>query len=167
MTDRNFLRKAYSWAATSPDRSTQNGAIVVYKGEILGAGCNRPPPGIAVTEERLTVRPLKYKVINHAEDAALFDAVRNKNGDRLEGATLYCPWVACSKCACVIIALGISRIVTDARLARKTYDSTCGWVNDVKIGMSLLTEAGIQVDLIDEALFVKEPVRFEGKLWSP
>lgn len=166
MTDRQYLRQAYMMAEKSPDLSTQNGGVVVNNGRVIGRGCNRPPLGIAVTHERLTERPLKYKVINHAEDATLFNAVASGYGNELKGSTLYCPWVACSKCACVIIALQVSRVVCDARLAKQTYNHTNGWADDVLIGLSLLKEAGVIVDEINEPLYVN-PVRFNSVLWTP
>ena len=107
--ERMAMELAFSMAARSPDPSTQNGAVLIdRKGWLIGLGYNRFPDKVACTEERLK-RPAKYHLIWHAEESALYDAVRR--GFDLDRSTLVCPWQACSECAKAIVGLGVSRIV--------------------------------------------------------
>jgi dCMP deaminase len=168
MTTIDYLRLAYLEAHKSPDLSTQNGAVLVTPGGlVIGGGHNGPPPGIAATRERLETRPLKYQVINHAEDAALFDAVRRgHDGELIAGSTLYCPWYACAKCACVAIALGVKRIVGHRWC--DTHGRANGkWVESVALGFELLAEAGVTCDWYDGPIGGVPPLRFNGSLHTP
>ena len=77
------------------------GAIVVFEGEIVGAGRNR-------VEE--CANPLA-----HAEMAALSEAFQALGAKRLPGAELYCSLEPCFMCAGAILHARIQRVVFGAR----------------------------------------------------
>lgn len=141
----HFMRMAYRIATLSPDPSTQNGAVIVSpSGVILGTGCNTFPRGVAALNERLE-RPLKYKMIEHAERSAIFNAV----GRLVYGSTMICPWAACSDCARAIIGSGITTLVVHEKLAQQERVSQgIQWDADIAVAMEMLDEAGVKVEYL-------------------
>ena len=104
-----MLRKAYNYASiVSSDLNTQNGAIIVNNGEIISMGANSIPLNVKIDDNRLK-RPDKYNYIEHAERNAIYNAA--KQGKSTYGATMYCPWFACTDCARAIIQSGIKKVV--------------------------------------------------------
>ena len=158
--DRYRLRQAYDHAnETSPDPSTKNGAILVnHYGSILTFGVNRFPTGVAETESRLTDKATKYRLVVHAENGAIFNAA--KHGRRVAGATLYCPFYACSECAKAIIQSGVKRVVGHAQLMALAAEHTT-WVKSIVDAWDMLHEAGVQCDLYDGVVGVT--TRFNGQ----
>jgi tRNA(adenine34) deaminase len=77
------------------------GAVVVWKGEIIGRGSNSP---IARNDPTA-----------HAEILALREAGRHISNYRLEGTVLYCTLEPCVMCAGAAVAARISRLVFGAR----------------------------------------------------
>lgn len=142
------LKMAYGMAEMSGDRSTKNGAVIFDPdNNLMGVGWNGIIPGVDITEERLTERPLKYKVINHAEDSAIFEAARA--GNCLDEATLYCPWYACDRCAAAIIRSGIRRVVGHYDI----FDRNPRW--DLDLPFQMLDEAGVVMELIKGRLGIE------------
>jgi dCMP deaminase len=93
MTEIDYLREACRYATQhSHDPETQNGAVLVTSRQTIYAA-NCIPPGVARPEHRLS-RPFKYDFIEHAERAAIYKAAAT--GAATAGATLYCPWFACT-----------------------------------------------------------------------
>lgn len=127
------LTMAVHYASRSTDTSSKNYATVA------GAGAwNGIPFGVHITTARLVDRPLKYKVINHAEDGAIFYAAYS--GICTRKKTMHVPWYCCSKCACAIIAAGISEVVGHVEFLRHT---PARWLDDVHLGLTLLQEASV------------------------
>lgn len=131
----------------SKDPSTRVGSVVVGPDkEILSAGFNGFPRGIADTPERLNDRDMKLKLIVHAEMNALLAAART--GVKLAGCILYLAatddsglvWggAPCTRCTVEIIQVGISEIVS---FPVKSVPSK--WHEDLKLSRSLIEEAGI------------------------
>lgn len=145
--DRHFLGMALYHARLSKDPSTRVGSIIVGPDrEILSAGFNGFPRGIADTPERLQDRELKLKLMVHAEMNALLAAART--GMRLKGCTLYLAatddsglvWGGppCTRCAVEIIQVGIGEIVS---WPVKTAPSR--WHDDLAFAGKLIAEADI------------------------
>lgn len=157
---RKMLKKAYAHAnSTSPDPSTKNGSILIgLDGDILSYGVNRFPTGIAETKSRLEDKPTKYRLVVHAEDSAVLNAARN--GRKVSGATLYCPYYACCDCAKAIIQGGIRRVVGHAQLMIVGSAHTT-WVKSIVDAWEMLIESGVQCDLYDGNLDIT--TRFNGK----
>jgi dCMP deaminase len=164
MDTASALGVAYAQAHRSPDPSTQNGAVVVVDGTIVGVGCNRFPAGIAETAERWNDRPTKYAHVVHAEVAATIDALRH-HAD-IESATLYVVWYACTDCAKVIIASGIRRVVGHEDHRRFAEEHHPGWTDSITTALAMLGEAGVECDWHSGPVDA-EPVRISGQLFDP
>lgn len=94
----------------SKDPSTKVGAAILdsASNRILGVGYNGFARGVADTEERLSNRDLKYKLVLHAEENAIMFS-----SGALEGATIFTwPFLPCPHCASLIIQKGIDKVVT-------------------------------------------------------
>jgi len=159
-TDRRLLSEAYQHAnETSPDPSTKNGAVLIGRdGNVLTYGVNRFPTGVAETEKRLTDKETKYRLVVHAENGAIFNAARH--GKVVHGATLYCPFYACSECAKAIVQGGVIRVVGHAQLMALASAHTT-WVKSITDAWDVLHEAGVQCDLYDGVVGVT--TRFNGQ----
>ncbi len=146
--DRHFLGMSLYHARLSKDPSTRVGSIIVGPDrEILSAGFNGFPRGVADTQERLNDRATKLQLVVHAEMNALLAAART--GMRLKGCVLYLAatdssgmvWGGppCTRCTVEIIQVGISEIVS---YPIKTAPSK--WHSDLQIARSLIEEVGIK-----------------------
>lgn len=158
--DLGMLLEAYHYAnENSPDPSTRNGSILIdIHGEILTYGVNRFPRGVAETKSRLADKETKYRLVVHAENGAIFNAARH--GKKVQGATLYCPFYACSECAKAIIHSGIIRVVGHAQLMALASRHTT-WVKSIAQAWETLHEAGVKCDLYDGVVGVT--TRFNGQ----
>lgn len=145
--DRHFLGLSEYHSRLSKDPSTRVGSVIVGPDrEILSAGFNGFPRGIADTPERLGDRETKLRLIVHAEMNALLAAARL--GVRLKGCTLYLAatddsgvvWGGppCTRCTVEIIQVGISEIVS---YPIKAIPSK--WHADLQLARQLIDEAGI------------------------
>lgn len=145
--DRHFLQLALDHARMSKDPSTQVGSIIVGPDrEIVSAGFNGFPRGIADTPERLNDRSQKMKRIVHAEENAILNAVRM--GHATKGFTLYLAatddsglvWGGppCSQCTLKVIQAGIAAIVS---FTPKSIPSR--WHEDLAFARSLIDEVGM------------------------
>jgi dCMP deaminase len=140
LEDIEYIRCACRYAEKhSTDPSTQNGAVLVGDGILVGEA-NHFPKGCQETAERWQ-RPLKYSWIEHAERNVLFKAARL--GIKTEGLTLYCPFFACSDCSRAIVQCGIKEVVgleeqwEDEELRKR-------WLASCEIGDQILKEGGVK-----------------------
>lgn len=148
--DDRYLGLADHVAQWSKDPSTKVGAVIVGKrvGHVA-FGYNGFPPGIADTPERLSDRPTKYRLTQHAERNALDNAQFD-----LDGAALYVTLFPCTECAKSIITRGIRTVV-----ARKLPDRE-PWISEANVAVALFREAGVSVMLTENPLdsdFVPPP----------
>lgn len=145
--DRGFLKQALDWAHMSKDPNTQVGAVVIGPDkELRASGFNGFPRGIADTQARLLDRPLKNRLMVHAERNCICNAARV--GVSLKGCTLYLVatdvsgliWggAPCTACTLEVIQAGIAEVVS---FPFKNVPSK--WADDVEFGRALLDEAGI------------------------
>ncbi len=101
-SDRLFMREALELAAAAEAAGeTPVGALVVFDGEIVGRGANRP---IASGDPTA-----------HAEIVALRAAARRLGSYRLTGAALYCTLEPCAMCAGALVTARVERLVFGAR----------------------------------------------------
>jgi dCMP deaminase len=146
--DRHFIGLALYHSRLSKDPSTRVGSVIVGPDrEMLSAGLNGFPRGIADTPERLNDRETKLQLMVHAEMNALLAAARI--GMRLKGCILYLAatdnsgmvWGGppCTRCTVEIIQVGISEIVS---YPIKTAPSK--WSGDLQVARALIAEAGIE-----------------------
>ena len=169
-TDLDYLRRAYINARDmSDDPSTQNGSVLVPKHnpEDLVYGANMLPRGIKITRDAVAACPKaqKYRWICHAERVVIHRAAFR--GVPTEGATLYCPWFACTDCARAIISAGITRVVGHEQMRRKIHTT---WMVDIQEADVMLDMANVRREYLDADLFDSDPryaILFRGKLWIP
>jgi dCMP deaminase len=124
-------------ALLSKDPSTKVGAVIFDgKKRIVSAGYNGLPRGVSDTQERLTNRDIKYKMILHAEVNALSFATAP-----VEGATLFCTHPCCTQCAAQIIQRGV------AHVCWPTPDVTffSRWAYDMDLSAKMFEEAGVTI----------------------
>lgn len=153
---RTLLLDAYLTAKQSKDPSTQNGAVIYDLGaarfkdpvRALATGYNRMPKGIADTPEHWA-RPLKYKYVVHAEEAAILACAAN--GIATRGKLLVVAWAACTDCAKAIIEAEIGLLVTHRLPAEHG-----GWSEDIALADEMFQEnletlgnAGVRVQIVE------------------
>ena len=160
---KQFLRVAYDRAALSPDRSNQNGAVLLSNnnGLCAGWGYNNFTPGIEYTTEHLANRDWKLAHIEHAERTAIFDAARQ--GNQIEGGILVCPWAACSDCARAIVLSGIALVVVHKQRMNMTPDR---WKQSVEVGMNIIRSGGVRIESIDSTIG-GNTIIVNGEAWQP
>jgi tRNA(adenine34) deaminase len=97
-TDLDFMRLALAEAAKAADTDdVPIGAVAVYEGAVIGAGCNR--------------READTDPTAHAEMIALRQAAAHLRRWRLDGVTLYCTLEPCPMCAGAMILARLPRLV--------------------------------------------------------
>ena len=145
--DKHFLKLALVHSQMSKDPSTKVGSVIVGPDrEILSAGFNGFPRGVADTIERLNDRDTKLKLVVHAEMNALLAAART--GMRLKGCSLYLAatdesgevWGGppCTRCLVEIIQVGIAEIIS-----YPVKSSPSRWHEDLAFSRKLIDEVGI------------------------
>lgn len=158
--EKYYIQVAYAHAMQSEDPSTQNGAILVKDGEIIGVGHNQFPKGIngivKNTEERWNNKDQKYKLVVHAETAAILDAA--KKGNSTEGSTMYGCWVSCLDCTRDIIHAGIKELVGHKH---QYMTDRPDWNNKINESFKLCEEAGVNVRHIEGKMGFN--IRFSGQ----
>lgn len=132
--DKRYITLAKQAASWSKDPSTKTGAVLTNNNRVIGIGYNGFPEKIA-DNYRLENRSMKYEIIIHCE----INAVLSSSLDKVCGATLYTwPFLSCSRCAAVMIQLGISRTVAP----RNTIDR---WEENLILSRALFNEAGVLI----------------------
>lgn len=165
---------AYRHAMESPDPSTQNGAVLLaadpvsydraggWDYKIIGAGCNDFPRGVDL-EHWTGPKEGKYARVVHSEVSAILDAARS--GHATEGATLVCPWAACSNCSKHIAAAGIAVLVRHPFFDNGVASGN-SWYDDCVLGDEIMKQAGIVIVEIDPLIAgTGIQLRREGRLW--
>ena len=137
--DLRYLGLAQFIAQWSKDPSTKTGAVIVSKlGSIVSVGYNGFARGVIDTEERLSNREEKYKMIVHCERNAIIFAQRD-----LTDCTLYTyPFMSCGPCAGMVIQTGIKRCVAP-------INNNPRWTADFELTKTMFNEAGIKLDLLE------------------
>ena len=146
--DTHFLDLALQHARLSKDPSTRVGAVIVGpERELISAGFNGFPRGIADTHERLNNRELKLQLVVHAEMNAALAAA--KLGLRIKGCTMYIVaqdvatreiWGGppCTRCSVALIQCGLREVVSYPLRTVPTR-----WKADLELARDVLIEAGV------------------------
>jgi dCMP deaminase len=137
-----FLDMADFVASWSKDPSTKVGAVITDEHKrIVSVGYNGFPRGVSDDEERYNDRPLKYKLVCHAERNALDNAPLS-----VDGCTMFVSLMPCAECAKSMIQKGIKKVVLRPTPEKfRNYD----WDADVynwKISQIMFNEAGVEVE---------------------
>ncbi len=138
--DRLLFKVAQDQALLSPDPRKKVGCVIADSvGKVLSVGYNCFPEGIENTQERWNNRDYKNLVVVHAEVNALLSC------NRCEGATLYCTSFLCCTCAGIAIQKGVGRVVVPP------INPQSSWYGNFLEARSLLREASISIDYVDDA----------------
>jgi tRNA(adenine34) deaminase len=98
MNDLDYMRLALAEADNAlVTHDVPIGALAVYKGEIIGRGCNR--------------READHDPTAHAEMIAIREAAKHLGHWRLDGVTLYCTLEPCAMCAGAMVLARLPRLV--------------------------------------------------------
>lgn len=152
------LRAAWCAAGNSRDPSTQLGAVVVSAcGQHRIAGWNHFPAG--TPESLWHDREQKYARVIHAEQHVVVRAA--SRGVSLYGATLFCPWACCVRCAGFIAGSGIQELVVDAEAMRRSPDR---WAASIRDGHEILRANNIAIREVEMTL-PKPRTLFNGEVW--
>jgi dCMP deaminase len=141
--NKRYAKLAKQISTWSKDPSRKIGAVAVgSKGQILAQGYNGFPRGILDSKERYDDRPLKYKLVVHAEMNVIYNATFN--GVSLDGAELYVYGLpVCSECAKGIIQVGIKKIYIAV-----DEDIPTQWIESFELTKTMFNEAGVEFDWI-------------------
>lgn len=112
--DECFMRMAHVISQRSKDPSTQAGAVIVDKHNvIIGLGYNGFPRGLSDEEfpwdREGDFLDTKYAYVVHAEENAIYNA-----NARTEGCKIYTTLFPCNECAKTLIQNGITQIVYES-----------------------------------------------------
>ena len=98
MNDLDYMRLALAEADNAlATHDVPIGALAVYKGEIIGRGCNR--------------REIDHDPTAHAEMIAIRQAAGVLGDWQLKGVTLYCTLEPCPMCAGAMVLARLPRLV--------------------------------------------------------
>ena len=161
--ERSAMAIAYHAAALSPDPSTQNGAYLIntVDGALRGAlGRNMPLRGNTVD----WTTDAKNDTIHHAEEAAILAAATH--GIPTFGATLFSPWIACTRCARAIVGARISRVVGHRDLVRCAAQINPKWTPEIARGLEMIANANIEVSWLHGRIN-GSTIRHAGYRWNP
>lgn len=140
--DQRFLALAKFVSTWSKDPSTQVGAVVTDKKQIVSLGFNGFPPGMSDDSKRLNDRKYKYEHIVHAEINALNFSARVFN----DGCTLYTyPFMPCFECAERIVEENIKRVIS-------VHSDNPRWVESFKKSKKIFSNAKIELVLYEKLI---------------
>lgn len=155
MTEIELIREALRYAAAnSQDPATQTGAILRVGGRLV-YGANKFTGNIYAKNREAAVLQ-KRELIEHAERAAIYKAAAS--GIATAGATLYCPWFACTDCARAIILAGLREVVGLASLRAAT---PARWENNICMAEMLLADSGVAMRWLGGSVGLS--IRFDGR----
>jgi len=112
--DECFMRIARTIAQRSKDPSTQAGAVIATKENVVvGLGYNGFPRGVENNtfpwEREGDLVDTKYAYICHAEENAIYNAITNTHDTKI-----YTTLFPCNECAKAIIQTGIKEVVYES-----------------------------------------------------
>jgi len=154
------LRLAYRMAEKSDDKSTKNGALLVWDGWTVVTGYNHMMDGFGHLPEHHE-RPFKYWVTEHAERDVILKAAAK--GIRTKGLTLVANWVACPDCARAIVESGVAAVVTHKACMDRTPER---WREMVDTGLEIVRVSGVQLHIGDGEIGNVENLN-NGEIWYP
>lgn len=148
--DRRFLDLAAHISTWSKDPSTQVGAVLVNPENnlVVGIGYNGFARGVKDTEERLTTRDLKYKLVVHAEVNAILMAKEQAKGAKLYVYPAFNIPNCCHDCTKTAIQAGVSEIISYTPTPAQLEKSK-GWSDSIAIARQMCDEAGVKYRGVD------------------
>lgn len=141
--DIRWIRIAEEVRTWSKDPNKKVGCVLVKdKKTDISKGYNGFPQEIPDDLTRLKDLRFKDKVIIHAEENAIYHAL--DMGVPVRGCTAYVTYHPCSRCASMLIKVGIKKIVCPDH--RSASDK---WREDFSLSSDILCEAGVKVIYYD------------------
>lgn len=129
----------------SKDPSVKVGALFMYPitFQILSMGYNGMPRGIDETIPERWVRPLKSKLVEHAERNAIYNAVCA--GTSLRDSICVVSMCPCTECAKGIIQSGCKMVITRdiADFEKDEPEIVARWKPEWDISIEMMREAGV------------------------
>lgn len=118
--DECFMRMAHTISERSKDPSTQAGAVIANKmNVVVGVGYNGFPRGIKSEDlpwEKIgNLEDTKYAYVCHAEENAIYNA-----NNSTKGCKIYCVLFPCNECAKTIIQNGIKEVIYESDKYKET-----------------------------------------------
>lgn len=138
-----FMELAEFVSLWSKDPSTKVGAVVVSGKEVLSLGYNGFAPRTPDHDSYLNDREEKYPRVIHAEVNAILRMDRRSRS--YMPLQMFVTHMPCSSCASIIIAAGISEVITN----RPSQELLERWPGMKKTEL-LFGEAGLQLSLLDK-----------------
>jgi dCMP deaminase len=135
------IEMAHHVAKLSKDPSTKVGAVLFdEKRRIVSAGYNGFARGVADTDDRLSNRDVKYRLVLHAEKNAILFATGPTHG-----CTMVVTHPCCAQCAALIIQAGVAHVMWPKPAAE--FEER--WRQDLVLTREQFTEAGVSIFEVD------------------
>lgn len=135
------IEMAHHVAKLSKDPSTKVGAVLFdEKRRIVSAGYNGFARGVADTDDRLSDRDVKYRLVLHAEKNAILFATGPTHG-----CTMVVTHPCCAQCAALIIQAGVAHVMWPQPAAE--FEER--WRQDLVLTREQFTEAGVSIFEVD------------------
>lgn len=135
------IEMAHHVATLSKDPSTKVGAVLFdEKRRIVSAGYNGFARGVADTDDRLSNRDVKYRLVLHAEKNAILFATGPTHG-----CTMVVTHPCCAQCAALIIQAGVAHVMWPKPAAE--FEER--WRQDLVLTREQFTEAGVSIYEVD------------------
>ncbi len=132
----------------SPHPACKVGAVLVDKnGREIGAAANRFAKGVDRRRAERYENGTRSLWINCAEQFALAEALRKQA--EVKGATLYVTLEPCAVCSGLIVEAGVERVCVPVGAMRRYAKLKAKWKSSIEIGMTKLSEGGVQVVAVD------------------
>lgn len=128
-----------SW---SKDPSTRVSAALFNGKYQICSSYNGFTPGVKDTPERLNDRPLKYKLVQHAEANLISTCARL--GIRTEGMSVVVTLFPCSRCAGQLVAAGIQEVIT----VEPSDELKTRWGEDFELAKDILDEGNVKITIV-------------------
>lgn len=126
-------------ALTMPQSAV--GVVIADRSILIARSANVVPPTVMQSMQaqgRVVGESDRYHIIEHAERAAIFQALRAAQD--LSQASIYCTRFPCSDCARAIVWAGIGRAVFAGGFSGETH-----WITAQRAARQLLKDAGVRV----------------------
>lgn len=138
--DYRFLELAKHISQWSKDPSTKVGCVIVRPDKtIASVGYNGFPIGVNDDCARYENRDIKYLMVKHAEENAVYFSNEN-----IKGYTAYITHHPCANCTGTLIQNGIARVVT-----RKPSEQFAErYKSSFEVSKTMLSEAGVKLVLL-------------------
>lgn len=143
--DRRFLQLAKQVSTWSKDPSTGVGAVIVnVQKHVVGMGYNGFAAGVIDSAERYNDRPLKYKMVVHAEQNAIIQAGKDAIGGTIYVYPSFWKPNICHDCAKLAIQAGIAKVV--GYKPDENNPRIANWKESLELSGQMFSEAGVSWD---------------------